>query len=278
MQEKLSIWSSYWIDLSPEEMVLEMEKCGLRYSELSDEHGLILLRRDNDEIKTGKLFKQFAEKHGISFPQGHLWLGIHLCDGKAETIPTLKKWINLFEAIGIKKMVLHLDILSERKDLSEQEKMDLNVKTLEQLRDFLKDKDITICLENLFDVFSDIDNLIAVIERLNDHHYGICLDTGHLNCFGNKDQELFINKAGSLLQALHIADNEGSTDQHLMPFGKGTVNFKTVFSALKKQGYDGLYNYEIPGERSIPLELRALKIEYIRKTFAWMCENCNDKK
>ena len=62
-------------------------------------------------------------------------------------------------------------------------------------------------------------------------------------------------------------------DQHLMPFGKGTVNFQKVFAALKKQGYDGLYNYEIPGERSIPLELRAIKLEYIKKAFQWMCEN-----
>lgn len=46
MQEKFSIWSSYWIDLSPEEAVLEMEKCGIEYSELSDEHGLTLLQRD----------------------------------------------------------------------------------------------------------------------------------------------------------------------------------------------------------------------------------------
>lgn len=273
MQEKFSIWSSYWIDLSPEEAVLEMEKCGIEYSELSDEHGLTLLQRDENERKTGELFKKFAEQHHVSFPQGHLWLGIHLCDGKKETIPILKRWINLFEAIGIQKMVLHLDILSDRKDLSVQEKMDLNVNALRQLKEFLSDKEITICLENLYDLFSDIDPLLAIIRQLNDRRYGICLDTGHLNCFGNKDQETFILRAGSLLQALHIADNEGTHDQHLMPFGKGTVNFQKVFAVLKKQGYDGLYNYEIPGERSIPLELRAIKLEYIKKAFQWMCEN-----
>ena len=34
---KLSMWSAYYIDLSPEEAVLELEKNGYAYSELSDE-------------------------------------------------------------------------------------------------------------------------------------------------------------------------------------------------------------------------------------------------
>ena len=57
MEAKLSMWSSYYIDLNPYEMVLELEKNGYEYSELSDEHGLTLLNENDDEVLTGKRFK-----------------------------------------------------------------------------------------------------------------------------------------------------------------------------------------------------------------------------
>ena len=59
MEAKLSMWSSYYIDLNPYEMVLELEKNGYEYSELSDEHGLTLLNENDDEVLTGKRFKDF---------------------------------------------------------------------------------------------------------------------------------------------------------------------------------------------------------------------------
>lgn len=49
---KLSAWSSYFIDLTPERMVEEFEKHGYRYCELSDEHALQLMERGNvSEVK-----------------------------------------------------------------------------------------------------------------------------------------------------------------------------------------------------------------------------------
>ena len=39
------------------------------------------------------------------------------------------------------------------------------------------------------------------------------LDTGHANISGI-DQVEFIRKAGTQIKALHIADNEGTSDQH----------------------------------------------------------------
>lgn len=266
MSRKFSVWSSYYIDLSPREMVLELERCGVRYSELSDEHGRALLEEGEDETSTGRAFRSFAEEHGVRFPQGHLWLWIRLCSGGAETLSLLKRWINLFEACGVERMVLHTDGIAGHPEYGEKERMDANIAVLRELIPFLQGKKIVICLENLIGYAKSADILMYALEQLKDPHFGICLDTGHLN-LTERDQRGFILRCGKELKALHIADNEGETDQHIMPCGRGTVDFPDVFAALDKVGYDGLYNYEIPGERNCSLEIRALKLGYMRSVF-----------
>jgi len=277
MKKEFCLWSSYYIDLTPEDAVIELEKYGVQYSELSDEHGAMLLKRGSDEVAIGKEFKAFADKHHVIFPQGHLWLEIKIVTG-GDVIPELKRWINLFTAVGIKKMVLHIDGCRGM-NLTNKEVLDKNIEVLAGLKPFLKDKDVTICLENVYgNPSSCVENLLYIIDKLDDEHFGITLDTGHLNI--NKEgeprsQKDFILKAGKYLQALHIADNEGGVynDQHLMPFGKGNVDFEEVFKNLDIIGYSGAYNYEIPGERKAPLEIRGAKIEYLKKCFNYMKQN-----
>lgn len=63
---------------------------------------------------------------------------------------------------------------------------------------------------------------------------------------------------------MHIADNEGQTDQHLMPFGRGTVAWDTVTRELNALNYRGLFNFEIPGESRCPLPVRLAKLEYLK--------------
>ena len=266
---KLSMWSSYYMDLSPEDAVLELEKQGYQYSELSDEHAAVLLSRGGAK-EAGREFKKFADAHNVSFLQGHLLLQIRLCDESSPVVETLKNWLGLFEAIGIKSAVLHCDGMNECPELTVDEIREKNAAVLRQLVQHLDGKDMTICLENLIAVHEGIDDLLWYIEHVGSDHLGICLDTGHLNFSSNKDQEYFIHKAGKHLKALHIADNEGKTDQHMMPFGKGNVDIVSVVRALKEIGYDRLFNFEIPGERGCPIEIRGYKLQYLKKVFDFL--------
>ena len=84
----------------------------------------------------------------------------------------------------------------------------------------------------------------------------------------NESQSDFISAAGARLKALHIADNDGSSDMHLMPYGRGRIDWQSVMTSLAEVGYDRLYNLEIPGESRAPLEVRELKLDYIKR----MCE------
>ena len=105
--EIFSIWSSYDVDLSPEDMVLAMERRGLTVCELSDEHAAELLRREGTPAEIGAAFGAYAKEHNLTFPQGHLWLAVRLCSGEIDAVSILKQWFELFAAIGIKNAVLH---------------------------------------------------------------------------------------------------------------------------------------------------------------------------
>lgn len=228
--------------------------------ELSDEHAAALLQR-GDPSSVGRRFSEFALEHGIVFPQGHLWL---VCDiavsNQKEVINKLKQWLDLFLAAGIRAAVLHPGGNELMKQKCEPKKiLDARVNALNILTDYIKDTNLVLCLENTAD-----EDLITIIESCNKpSSLGICLDTGHMNIVGG-NQMSFIKKAGNYLKALHIADNDGSGDQHLMPFGRGTVPWKDVMSGLKQIHYEGLFNFEIPGEIHCPLSIRLTKLDYLK--------------
>jgi sugar phosphate isomerase/epimerase len=184
----------------------------------------------------------------------------------------IKKQLTLFKEIGVKNAVLHLDSLDwKNKELSIDEIREENVKALADLLDYIKDTDMVICLENLIstDFINSIDGLMYFIERLNSKNLGICLDTGHLN-LNDRDQVAFIRKAGKHIKALHLADNDQSRDQHLMPYGCGSVDFVSVIREMKALDYKGLYNLEIPGERCAPLEVLGYKLDYLKNVLEYL--------
>lgn len=268
---KLSLWSQYFFELSPEDAVLEFIKNGIFACELSTEHGQVLLDRSENVVETGRAFARFIEEHAFSIPQGHLWLHVKICS-ETNVLPELFRWIDLYEAIGIRNLVLHCDD-SLPKEWSFEKKAEQNILQLQKIAEHVKDKNVRICLENLRGFVQNAQEITYIIDRVGSDHFGICLDTGHLNLTA-KDQRAFILHANKRLHAVHIADNEGERDQHMMPFTRGTVNFVEVMRALREVGYDGLFNLEIPGESSIPLVLRAAKIQYIKSCYDYLthCE------
>jgi len=278
---KLSMWSSFYRELSPYDMILELEKAGYHYTELSTEHADMLLA-EGDAIEVGKKFGEFAKAHNVEVSQGHLLLGIRICD--KESLEILKKWIDLFVAIGIKNAVLHCQNIFEL-GVDEDEVRRRNLETLRVLTDYIKDMPITICLENLrsgigmetdtekrHELHQSADEFLYYINNIDTDRLGICLDTGHLNISKASSQREFILKAGKYLKALHIADNIGEGDLHMMPFGRGSLDICEVVEALNEIGYDGLYNMELGGERKCSPQVKEFKLEYLKKCFATLGE------
>lgn len=264
-----SVWSSYFVEMTPEEMIGEFLAAGFTATEFSDEHGFMVLARGDAE-KEGRKLKAYADDRGFSFPQGHLLLRADLCAPDAAEV--LKPWLDLFMALGIRSGVLHA---AGGQDLEDGERFERRVRTLRQLARYVEGSDFTICLENLRGTRNPetAEDLNALIDAAGgDANLGICLDTGHLHIQKerNESQRDFIRIAGPRLKALHIADNDTTGDMHLMPYGRGTVDWPEVLGALREAGYDRLFNLEIPGERRCPLPVLRYKLAYLRQLCEYM--------
>ena len=71
---------------------------------------------------------------------------------------------------------------------------------------------------------------------------GICWDFGHGNV-ASVDQAACLRRIGSDLKALHVNDNLGANDDHLIPY-HGTVPWHEMMQVLKEIHYQGSFAYE----------------------------------
>ena len=95
-----------------------------------------------------------------------------------------------------------------------------------------KELGIKVCFENK----RVIEPLKKAIEYINLDNLGVCFDSGHLHCHNsdNFDWDYFKNK----IFAVHLHDNDGSCDQHKLPFD-GNIDWKNLLEKLHNAGYKG---------------------------------------
>ena len=74
------------------------------------------------------------------------------------------------------------------------------------------------------------------MKNVNSDRFGWCFDVGHAWCSGYAPD--ILKKCSVVPLSLHIQDNDGSGDQHLIP-GDGTIDWKLFTDTLKEIGYLG---------------------------------------
>jgi len=84
---------------------------------------------------------------------------------------------------------------------------------------------------------SNTDALLRLMDHVDEPNFGAVLDTAHLHA-QKEILPLSVEKLGSRIRYLHVADNDGRDNLHLA-LGEGTVDFEGIFAALKKHGFDG---------------------------------------
>ena len=301
---KKGISTGYFGPLSPEEAVWKMKEHGYTAAELSFEHGKELLARaggcgmksafvfdentpaslnGNTPRSVGLEFREFLKKTGFSIPQAHLYFSLDMSDPRAADVHL--RWVELYLAIGVKNIVIHA--VAPKEIPARQCYLGI-VENFKKIIARFEGTDAFLCIENNSSRFTyTVDQLLHIIRDAgNSPHFGICCDTGHLNMHQVKGltpqtHGEFIRKAGSRLHALHIANNDGSSDMHCMPFalkrstGK-TVDWQEVMVALREVGSNDLFNFEIPGESKAPLPIRELKIDYIARLADYMLDPSHD--
>ncbi len=194
---------------------------------------------DIDEAYIRKL-GQLKEDLGLTYVQSHVPYS-RKGEDRSEDIKTA---IRYSTQLGVKAIVIH-PITGD------------NVSYLSQFLPLLEGTDSCLAVENMEseEEISTSGELLKIIETIGRNKLGICLDTGHAHLRG-LDVASEVEKCGRHLIATHIADNDGKSDAHLLPFF-GTIEWERVMKAFTKIGYRGAYTYEcMYFTRHLPDELK----------------------
>ncbi|MFO7636103.1 MAG: sugar phosphate isomerase/epimerase [Clostridia bacterium] len=114
----------------------------------------------------------------------------------------------------------------------------LGVERIRRIVERAGEKGVTIALENL----RKPEYMGYVFERIDSDHLRFCYDSGHENCF--QGQKGLLRTYGDRLTCLHLHDNDGTADQHLLP-GEGTIPWAQVTADLAWLGYGGSISLEV---------------------------------
>ena len=130
----------------------------------------------------------------------------------------IKRAIEVAELLPFRYLVLHLGLPYEEYDLS---KFDAAFTSLEHLKIFAKERGVKITIENITSELSSPDHLLSFLNytRLD---LKLCFDAGHAHSAGGV-QPAF-RTLRDHIATVHIHDNHGEKDEHLLPF-EGDINW-----------------------------------------------------
>lgn len=117
-------------------------------------------------------------------------------------------------------------------------------------KSFLSDKGdtITICLENQFELDSDM--IKQIIDGVNDDRLKVCLDIGHAHANSIMPVEQWIETLGNRIAYYHLHNNHGkqnipnhNDDEHL-GLNHGTIDIVKVLEYSEKYSPNAIWNLE----------------------------------
>ena len=88
------------------------------------------------------------------------------------------------------------------------------------------------------------EGMSSFIQKLRSAQFVACVDTGHALLAGTQPQQLIASMTKTLVKCLHLHDNDGKNDLHLLPYA-GIVDWEKVLSALQKIEYEGDITFEV---------------------------------
>jgi len=276
--------SLYFSDLGPFEMVRRFARRGWGFLELSKDHAHDLVAAGSPPY-SGAAIKQFAKSEGVTFIQGHLPVvqyksedRRHGTDGWFDNAPAADQafakamevteaWLHLFAAMDIKIAVLHMGGAALKEaGWTDAAVFERRLEALARIATCASEVGVTVCLENMSYPNSGVrtaDQILAFISTVGADNVGVCLDTGHAVMAGIDCVE-FIRVVGSALAALHIHDNLGLEDNHVLPYECNSISWDRVLPALSDSGYAGAFNLEIVSRPWRPMPIREARLDYAR--------------
>lgn len=202
--------------------------------------------------------KKIAADNSLTFTQAHAPFNLPYDTGEKEHIEIVtKKMIRSLEIASLLEIpiiVVHpLQYKAYYKHGNPKYFKKINREFYGSLMPYCEKLGVKIACENMWQYHirkkKIVDSVCAdplefneYIDSVGSENLVACLDLGHCELTGRKAQDC-IRAMGQRIQALHVHDNHGSDDGHMMP-GYGRLEWDEILKALADIDYKGNFTYE----------------------------------
>ena len=236
---------------------------GFDYTELCDTN-LPLWQLTEEQFKEELInVKNVAASHGLAVYQTHCpWRfppEDYTEEQRAERLEKFEKAVRGTAYLGCRIMIVHCVMPWGAQACEDRDEfIRINAEFFGKLALTAKEFDVEIHVETLpfprLPINSTqecLDFAKLMNEKTGTDLFRVCIDTGHCN-FCSEDPATAVRLVGGeMLGSLHVHDNNGHADQHLIP-GNGTINWESFSDALREVGYKGTFSFETGVPRDIP--------------------------
>jgi sugar phosphate isomerase/epimerase len=198
------------------------------------------------------------ELHAIHAPVGDSviggrWTGLMSlasagAEARARALCEAQLALYIARRIPAHVLVVHLGLPRSQSPSPEDNSRDAARRSIEELERLASPLGVQVAVEVIPNELSRVASLVHFIEEeLDAKETGVCLDFGHAHMDGDLLDAIEI--ASGHLLAVHVHDNRGRADEHLVPF-EGTIDWPAAMTALQKVGYDRTLMFEVGGRGS----------------------------
>ena len=205
--------------------------------------------------------KEASEATGVAIPQMHAPFPVWHKDQdeiNAHIMMALDKCFALCEYVNCPAIVVHPTAAATK-----EAEWELNLAIYRSLIPVIKKyRGVKICLENIFSRrpgrviegrLANAHDACRMLDLLNEEaggdYFGFCLDVGHAN-LTNRNIKEYVKELGSRLTILHIHDNNGLEDLHMIPYSylstgaSHVCDWQGFVEGLKEIHYPGVLAFE----------------------------------
>lgn len=192
--------------------------------------------------------RKYADEIGIECNQAHApfpFKANSSLDMSNEEYRSLIRAIEVASILGAKNIIIHARRVPNGEDFNEYNRIFYS-----SFIPYCEKFNICVSVENLYKkevpVFGEPNELTEFINSINSKWINACVDVGHLGITGFQPENVIRRLNSKILKAVHIHDNDGISDQHLLPYA-GKFNWDEITSALKAIKYNGDFTFEVTG-------------------------------
>ncbi len=236
-------------DICLEEKIQLLYEAGFRHIDLSlyKENTLESRFMQSDWREYTYSLKVFAQLLGMDFVQAHSPSvnPLNFDDTWETAVAVTARSVEVCGLLGIPNTVVHSGWAC---GIEKEEYFEKNMLFFSRLFPYMEKYNVNVCIENStkFNMkdkyyFLTGEDMCDFIAYANHPKLKACWDTGHANIEGHQYEDIMA--LGEKLACVHIHDNHGVKDEHLIPF-MGSLSIDEVMHALLDSGYKGVFTYE----------------------------------